>query len=124
MRRSEPIRIETMPMRGTDLAGQVLREGTRHLVYRGPMRIGEIEETTVVHETGQGFGFHRCLMAMCLRDPECGYPTALLDNHFKTVTSAVKAIKHAEQNWLKCLPKAEGQQLRQRSNSGSKAKRP
>jgi len=47
MRRTEPVRIEMMPMRGTDQEGRLLREGMRHLVYRGPLRIGEIEETTL-----------------------------------------------------------------------------
>ena len=50
MRRAEPIRIETMPMRETDEEGHLLREGTRHLIYRGPLRIGEIEETIAVQD--------------------------------------------------------------------------
>jgi hypothetical protein len=66
MTRSEPIRIETMPMRGTDQEGRLLREGTRHLIYRGPLRIGEIEETTAVHESGQQYGLRPGLAAMCL----------------------------------------------------------
>ena len=107
MRRTAPIRIETMPMRGTDQEGRLLREGTRHLIYRGPLRIGEIEETTAVHECGQEYGFRPGLAAMCLRDIECRYPTALLNARFRTVASAVRAIKHAERQWLERLPKDE-----------------
>ena len=120
MKRAEPIRIETMPMRGTNSGGQVLREGTRHLVYRGAMRIGEIEETTAVHESGQEYGFRPGLAAMCLRDQECRYPTALLDVHFKTVAAAVKAIKQAEQQWLKRLPKEESQQTERKRRAKAK----
>ena len=101
MRRVDPIRIKIMPMRGTDREGQLLREGTRHLIYRGPLRIGEIEQTTAVHENGQEYGFRPGLAAMCLHDPECRYPTVLINVHFKTVAAAVKAIKQAEQQWLR-----------------------
>ena len=100
-----------MPMRGTDEEGHLLREGTRHLIYRGPLRIGEIEETTAVHESGQEYGFRPGLAAMCLRDIECRYPTALLNARFRTVASAVRAIKHAERQWLERLPKDEHQEL-------------
>jgi len=110
MKHADPIRIETMPMRGTDRDGQLLREGTRHLIYRGPLRIGEIEETTAVHESGRDYGFRSGLSAMCLRDPECRYPTVLFDKRCRTVASAVKAIKRAEQQWWNSLPKNEGQQ--------------
>ena len=110
MRRTEPIRIEMMPMRGTDRDGRLLREGTRHLVYRGPLRIGEIEETTTVHEAGQEYGFRPGLVAMGLRDPECRYPTVLIDALFKTVVAAVKAIKQAEQQWLSRRSDEEAQQ--------------
>jgi hypothetical protein len=103
MKHVDPIRIETMSMRGIDRDGQLLREGTRHLIYRGPLRIGEIEETTAVHESGRDYGFQPGLTAMCLRDPECRHPTALLDKRFRTVSSAVKAIKQAEHRWRKSL---------------------
>jgi hypothetical protein len=117
----DPIRIETMPMRGTDREGHLLREGTRHLIYRGPLRIGEIEETTVVHENGEEYGFHAGLTAMCLRDPECRHPTALLNKRFKTVASAVKAIKQAEHQWWKILPKDESQRVRRKRKPDYKA---
>jgi hypothetical protein len=110
MRRTEPIRIEMMPMRGTDREGRLLREGTRHLVYRGPLRIGEIEETTTVHEAGQKYGFRPGLAVTCLSDIECRYPTALLDARFRTVASATKAIKRAERQWLEHLPAVEHRQ--------------
>jgi hypothetical protein len=80
LKHADPFRIETMPMKGADRDGQLLREGTRHLIYRGPLRIGEIEETTVVHENGRDYGFHAGLTVMCLRDPERRHPTALLNN--------------------------------------------
>ena len=104
MRRVDPVRIETMPMRGTDREGHLLREGTRHLIYRGPLRIGEIEQTTAIHENGQEYGFRRGLAAICLHDPNCRFPTILIDAHFKTAAAAVKAIKQAEQQWLKRRP--------------------
>ena len=124
MRRAEPIRIEMMPMRGTDQEGRLLREGTRHLIYRGPLRIGEIEETTVVHESGRDYGFRHGLTAMCLRDPEYRHPTALLAKRFRTVGAAVKAIRLAEQQWLKDLPKEQGRQVgRRRKPPAGKGKR-
>ncbi len=113
MRRAEPIRIETMPTRGADEESRLLREGTRHLIYRGPLRIGEIEETIAVHQNGQQYGFRPGLTAMCLRDIECRYPTALLKARFRTVASAIKAIKHAERQWLERLPKDERHELGQ-----------
>ena len=119
MRRTEPVRVETMAMRGTDRDGRLLREGTRHLVYRGPLRIGEIEETITVHEAGQEYGFRPGLVAMGLRDPECRYPTVLIDARFKTVVAAVKAIKQAEQHWLK----RRSDQEAQLTNPGRKTKR-
>jgi hypothetical protein len=88
-----------MPMRGTDRDGQLLREGTRYLIYRGPLRIGEIEETTAVYESGHDYGFRVGLVAMCLRDPECRHPTALLEKRFRSVASAVRTIKEAELKW-------------------------
>ena len=126
MRRAAPIRIETMPMRGTDQEGRLLREGTRHLIYRGPFRIGEIEETTAVHESGQEYGFRPGLTTMCLRDIECRYPTALLDARFRTVASAIKAIKQAEQQWFEHLPKDKHQQTGRKRKVARmrKAKRP
>jgi hypothetical protein len=126
MKRFDPIRIETMPMRGTDREGKFLREGARHLIYRGPLRIGEIEETTAVHENGEEYGLRLGLSAMCLRDPECSYPTTLLDKRFKTVAAAVRAIKRAEQQWLRCLPKEENQQVGRKAKRkvGGKEKRP
>ena len=105
MRHADPIRIETMSMKGTDRDGQLLREGTRHLIYRGPLRIGEIEETAAVHEGGREYGFRIGLTAMCLHNPECRHPTALLSKRFRTVDSAIKAIKQAEELWRKSLPK-------------------
>ena len=107
MKHADPIRIETMPMKGADRDGQLLREGTRHLIYRGPLRIGEIEETTVVHENGRDYGFHAGLTVMCLRDPERRHPTALLNKRFRTVASAVRAIKQAEQQWWESLPRTK-----------------
>jgi hypothetical protein len=121
VKHGDPIRIETMLMRGTDREGHLLREGTRHLIYRGPLRIGEIEETTVVHDNGQEYGFHAGLTAMCLRDPECRHPTALLNKRFRTVASAVKAIKQAEQQWWKSLPK--DQRVRRKQKPDGKGKR-
>ena len=94
-------------MRGTDRNGNLLREGTRHLIYRGPLRIGEIEETTAVYESGRDYGFRIGLSAMCLRNTECRHPTALLSKRFRSVDSAVKSIKQAEQLWRKSLPKDE-----------------
>jgi hypothetical protein len=114
MKHADPIRIETMPMRGTDRGGQLLREGTRHLIYRGPLRIGEIEETTAVHESGRDYGFRSGLSATCLRDPECRHPTALLDKRFRTVASAVRAIKQAELQWWNRLRKEEAAGRRKR----------
>ena len=75
------------------------------------MRIGEIEETTGVHESNRDYGFRIGLTAMCFRDPECRYPTALLDKRFRTVASAVRAIKQAEEQWWNSLPKDESQQV-------------
>jgi hypothetical protein len=109
-----------MPMRGTDQDGQLLREGTRHLIYRGPLRIGEIEETTAVHESGRDYGFRIGLTAMCLRDPERTYPTTLLDKRFRTVASALRAIKQAEQQWWNNLPNDESRQVG--GNEKTKAK--
>jgi hypothetical protein len=125
MTRTEPIRIEIMPMRGTDGEGRLLREGTRHLVYRGPLRIGEIEETTTVHEAGQEYGFRPGLAVTCLRDIECRYPTALLDARFRTVNSAIKAIKRSERQWLEHLPAVERQQTgrKRKATARGKAKR-
>jgi hypothetical protein len=60
------------------------------------------------------YGFQPGLTAMCLRDPECRYPIALLDKRFRTVASAVKAIKQAEQQWWKSLPKDERRQVGQK----------
>jgi hypothetical protein len=123
LKHADPIRIETMPMKGADRDGQLLREGTRHLMYRGPLRIGEIEETTVVHENGRDYGFHAGLTVMCLRDPERRHPTALLDKRFRTVASAVRAIKQAEQQWWESLPKDESLRVRRKQKPGYKAKR-
>ena len=126
MRRSEPIRIETMPMKGTDQEGRLLREGTRHFIYRGPLRIGEIEETTAVHERGRQYGFRPGIAAMCLRDIECRYPTTLLEARFRTVASAIKAIKQAAQQWFEHLPKDKHQQTGRKRKVARmrKAKRP
>ena len=103
-------------MRGTDQDGQLLGEGTRHLIYRGPLRIGEIEETTAVRDIGRDYGFRIGLTATCLRDPERRYPTALLDKRFRTVASALKAIKQAEQQWwnslLTCEPAGRRNEVR------------
>ena len=106
----------------TDRDGQLLREGTRHLIYRGPLRIGEIEETTAVHESGRDYGFRIGLTAMCLRDPECKHPTALLEKRFRTVASAVRAIKQAEQQWWNRLPKEKRQQVGGKGKAKSKRK--
>lgn len=122
MKRTEPIRIEMMPMRGTDREGRLLREGTRHLVYRGPLRIGEIEETTTVHEAGQEYGFRPGLAVTCLRDIECRYPTALLDARFRTVASAIKAIKRGERQWLEHLAAVERQQTGRKRKATARGK--
>ena len=122
MKRTEPIRIEMMPMRGTDREGRLLREGTRHLVYRGPLRIGEIEETTTVHEAGQEYGFRPGLAVTSLRDRECRYPTALLNARFRTVNSAIKAIKRSERQWLDHLPAVERQQTRRKRKATARGK--
>jgi hypothetical protein len=103
MKRAQPVRIKTSSMRTTGFSGDLLREGVRHFVYRGAMRIGEIEETTVDHQTGQRNGFRPGLTALGLDNPKCAYPTKLLGDRFKTVTEAIDAIKRAELRWMKCL---------------------
>jgi hypothetical protein len=84
------------------------------------LRIGEIEETTAVHESGRAYGFRIGLTAMCLRDPECRYPTALLDKRFRIVASAVRAIKQAEKQWWNSLPRNESQQVGRKENAKAK----
>jgi hypothetical protein len=122
VKQGEPIRIETMPMRGTDQDGQLLGEGTRHLIYRGPLRIGEIEETTAVRDIGRDYGFRIGLTATCLRDPERRYPTALLDKRFRTVASALKAIKQAEQQWWNSLLTTRASRSAERSKAKQSGK--
>jgi len=109
-------------MRGTDQDGQLLGEGTRHLIYRGPLRIGEIEETTAVRDIGRDYGFRIGLTATCLRDPERRYPTALLDKRFRTVASALKAIKQAEQQWWNSLLTTRASRSAERSKAKQSGK--
>jgi hypothetical protein len=49
--------------------------------------------------------------------------TALLNKRFRTVASAVRAIKQAEQQWWKSLPKDDGQRVRRKQKPGDKARR-
>jgi hypothetical protein len=47
----------------------------------------------------------------------------LLNKRFRTVASAVKAIKQAEQQWWRSLPKDESRRVRRKAKPGGKAKR-